>query len=69
MAAFEKITKFICPKCGRRGTARWEKNTSPLRHSAHAIHDLAAGFVAVDVGAKDGPRIQCAKCRVPAIEQ
>lgn len=66
---FDKISQIECPKCGRSGTASWEKNTSTLARSALSLTELSEGFVEVDVGTKAGPRIECAKCRVAAVEK
>ena len=63
----DKISQIECPKCGRRGVAKWEKNTSSLARSALSLADLSEGFVEVDIGRKAGPRVECAKCRVAAV--
>ncbi len=47
----------------------WEKNTSSLARSALSLVDLSEGFLEVDVGTKAGPRIECAKCRVAAVDK
>ena len=65
----DQTTQVECPKCGRRGTATWEKNMSSLARTALSLSDLSEGFVEVDVGTKSGPRIECAKCRVAAVEK
>lgn len=65
----DKISQIECPKCGRRGTAKWEKNTSSLARAVLSLGDLSEGFVEVDLGMKTGPRVECAKCRVAATEK
>ncbi len=45
------------------------KNTSALAYSTLSLMELSDGFVGVDVGKNEGPRIECAKCRVAVTEE
>lgn len=71
MARRKKIsTDLECPKCGRKGTARWEETENPLQHGgdlARMLISVSRGFY-IDPGAdrSDDAKILCDKCKVQA---
>ena len=63
MHSVSNAVTLACPNCARAGTAIWvvsERGSPPL------LENLSVGFLSIDVGAKDGPRIVCRDCRVQA---
>lgn len=60
MTTEESTVRLKCPACGRQGHAVWrEAVLGAPRH----IEGLSAGFLSVDAGASEGPRILCQTCR------
>lgn len=56
---------IICPECAWSGSAiRVDGDAGAARD----LEDLSAGFLSIDAGSKDGPRIVCQNCRITADE-
>jgi hypothetical protein len=55
-----------CPRCGLRGDVVWDDAGRPGYPAKPRLLELSAGFVAVEVSAKEPARILCGACRVPA---
>jgi len=65
MRLIEGIARLICPNCARTGAAGWASDTGGMPRK---LLSLSAGFLSIDTGAQDGPRIVCQKCRIRADE-
>lgn len=65
MGASHRSVKLACPNCAREGHATWEHEG---RVNPRRLYDLSAGFLGIDIGAQDGPRIVCQSCRVTVEE-
>jgi hypothetical protein len=66
MRIVDGAVRLVCPKCAHVGTANWLPGYAGTRD---ALSDLSAGFVSIDTGTQDGPRIVCQTCRIRADEQ
>lgn len=65
MSTSETQLRVFCPECTRRGTVSW---TQARAHDPRELQDLSAGFLSIDAGTREGPRIVCQKCRIRADE-
>ncbi|MGE4064850.1 MAG: hypothetical protein AB7E79_15915 [Rhodospirillaceae bacterium] len=65
MTKLESSVRLVCPDCGRKGTANWVRAAS---NGPRKLYDFSVGFLSIDAGTKDGPRIVCQKCRIRANE-
>lgn len=65
MSAADNFVKLVCPGCSREGNAGWLRGNAG---GPRKLNDLSAGFLSIDAGSKDGPRIVCQKCRIRADE-
>ena len=66
MSTADRFVRLACPGCRREGTAAWARGNANV---SRKLHDLSAGFLSIDSGTKDDPRIVCQKCRIRVNEQ
>jgi hypothetical protein len=59
------VEHVICPKCGKRGAATW--TLSRRKRTVNDLLSLSDGLACVDTS-RHGPYIECASCRIPAVE-